>query len=104
MSERKIVLPVAVTVALFVALLGIRIPDSSRLIKNKQSPRAVFEVQAKEIKEGLDKSGQFFTPGGNPASFAPVVFQVDSLHHEARSNSSTTVASAPARASPTTLS
>lgn len=100
MSERKILLPVAVTVVLFVALLGIRIPDSSRPIKNKQSPRALFEVQSKETKEGLDKSGQLFTTGGNPASFAPIVFQVDSFHHEVRSNGSITVNSAPARASP----
>ncbi len=104
MSERKIVLPVAVTVALFVALIGIRIPDSFRLIKNKQSPRAVFEVQAKEIKEGLDKSGQFFTPGGYPASFAPIVFSIVAFRHEARSNGSTITTSAPARASPISIS
>ncbi len=104
LTKRKLLLPVAVPLTLLVALLGIRIPDSCKPIKIKQNPRAVFEVQAKEIKEGLDKSGQFADLGGNPASFAPIVFQVEVFHHEVRSNGSITVALAPARASPTILS
>ncbi len=102
--ERKLLLPVAVALTLLVTLLGIRIPDSAKPIKQKLTPRAIFDIQAKEIKEGLDKTGQFADLVGNPASFAPIVFQVDSFHHEVRSNGSITVASAPARASPAILS
>jgi hypothetical protein len=99
-TNRKFLLPVVITVSLLVAFLGMRVPNYAKPLKNKSSTRAVLEVQAKETKEGLNKSGQLVALRGNISTFAPTTFYIDAFHHQTRCSTSILVTSAPARASP----
>ncbi len=100
LTKRKFLLPAVITVSLLVALLGMRIPNCARPLKNKSSTRAVLEAQAKECKEGLKKCAQPVTPCGGISTFAPICFSLDTCRHETRCDNSPLLTSTPARASP----
>ncbi len=99
-TNRKFLRPIAITVTFLVAIMGMRVPNYSKPLKNKSSNRAVLEVQAKETKEGLNEAGQFVASHGNNFTFAPNFFYVAAFHHEIRWNTPVLATSAPARASP----
>jgi hypothetical protein len=82
-TERKFLLPVIITVSLFLALPGMRAPSHAKPSNGKPSPRNVVEIQVKETEESIGKVCQVVEFNNNPHSFAPTLFYVEAFRHEA---------------------
>lgn len=99
-TERKFLLPVIVTVSLFLALLGMRVPNYAKPSNGKSSPRNVVEIQVKENEESISKACQVIEFHGNAHSFAPTLFYVAAFQHETLNYPSVLMDATPARAPP----
>ncbi len=98
--ERKFLLPITVTVSLFVSLLGIGGPSYAKTFKNRFSPCTVVEIQAKETEGGVSKIGQVAEFCSPLFPFVPTASYIASFHDETRIGPSDVTALIPARSPP----
>ncbi len=99
-SDRKFLLPVIVTVSLFIALSGMRAPRHSGPPKSKFSQPGAMEIQGKETDEGFSKSDQVaFLPR---LAFSPATeeYRGRLIHHDNCVHEFLFSLAAPSRASP----
>lgn len=102
-SSRAVLIPVIMTVSLFLVFLGMRTPDLPHNQKPNGHHRAVVENQAKEVKTGVEKSGQEFELCHRTGLIEPPSFHVSSLRLIYHSNSYVKVFPIPSRAPPASL-
>lgn len=98
--ERKFLLPIIVTISLFIAILGIGGPSYGKTFKNRFSPRTAVEIQVKETEGGVNKIGQVAEFCSSLFSFVPTASYIASFHNETRNAPSYLTTLIPARSPP----
>ncbi len=99
-SSKPVLLPVVMTVSLFLVFLGMRTPDLPNIQKPKGYNRAVVENQIKAAKTGIEKSGQTLVLGRRTDLAVPPSFRVSPTRPVKLSSNSTLVFPIPSRAPP----
>jgi hypothetical protein len=99
-STRAVLMPVIMTVSLFLAFLGMRTPDFPRTQQPKGHHRAVLENQIKEVRTGIQNCSQVFELCHSTDMIEPPLFHVSSFRLTYHSNSYSKVFPIPSRAPP----
>jgi hypothetical protein len=99
-STKAVLIPVIMTVSLFLAFLGMRTPDLPHIQKPKGHQRAIIENQVKEARTGIQNSGQDFELSRRCNLIEPPSFHVSSLRLTYRSISYVKLFSFRSRAPP----
>jgi hypothetical protein len=99
-STRTVLIPIIMTVSLFLVFIGMRTPDFSHTQKTRRHQRAVIENQVKEAKTAIEKSCQVFELCQRTDLIGPPLFHVSSFRLAYNSNSYSKVFPIPSRAPP----
>ena len=89
--NRRLLVPVILTVSLFLVCLGMRPPTITKAAKSKGVYRAVVETQIKAAKTGIEKNGQAFKLCRRPDLIEPPSFHVSPFTPESNSSIPTVV-------------
>jgi len=99
--ERKFLLPIIVTVTLFIAIQGIRGPSYAKTFKNRFSSRTAVEIQVKETEGEVNKIGQVAEFCSSLFSFVPTAdYYIARFHNKTRNAPSYLSTLIPARSPP----
>ncbi len=100
MSSRSILLPVILTLSLFLVFLGMRAPHFHKNEKPRLQYRAEIESPIKASQAGIEKQAQVLDSCLCTGLAAPPSFQVSSFHTEELNCDPLVVSAISARASP----
>jgi hypothetical protein len=79
-STREVLIPLLMAVTVFLAFLGMQTPDLPRSQTPKGHHRAVVENQIKEVKTGIENSGQVFELCHSIDLVEPTLYHVSPPH------------------------
>ncbi len=99
-TQRRLLLPGILTIALLLAALGVRGLDLSRPVAPKPRPRAVIESQIQVVEEQIAKAFQTADLFSPPGLALPSVSHHLFLHQPIALPSSVTAAAIPSRGPP----